>query len=645
MSSIVPSLYLTALKRFVQQMDLTVKNLNSVHNLRLLPAPILSDIYCEMAENYILQDALLSELSDVNLFCKLIRYPSIRDNMYKVFKLMMKNDKPLGSELQRVYVQRTKFLITDQIVFQNNEKLVSLSDDLREDCNNASADHDDDVYLNINSSRSYLKEIDKGMRLGTFLYECGWLEDSLKVLQMTRSLIQELSDDYRKLLLLLNCLQKLLHAQVLFCCFKDASISTAQALSLIEQIQSMYHSGQIMIDKITNPSYTAGVPNSLLANFYNELSMLHFSRSEYDISYKWAVKALEYLRYDTPQKISVDALRQAAKSCVVKRKFQVANLLINSAVQIAENTFGKHHTVYADALLDKGFFLLNVDSINRSVEVYMEALQIKTCIFGERNLNVAVIYEDLAYALYVYEYTRGNFNTACIYIEKAIDIMTKLAPANNLMLASAKRVKALILEEVALDHMVPPNATDYKGLLRESEDLHQSALQLSLEAFGEVNVQTAKHYGNLGRLYQSMMRYTDAEEMHQRAIKIKRDLLGEYDYEVGLSIGHLASLYNYHMKKYRKAEELYLKSIHISLRLFGQTYSGLEYDYRGLLHVYEQTNDNENYIKFCDILDEWRIMRSDEKRKPTYIELNEDATIQDVTQKFFEMCNNDSISH
>jgi hypothetical protein len=280
---------------------------------------------------------------------------------------MMKNDKPLASKLQRMYVQRTEFLLTDQILFQNNEKLVSLNDDMSE-CNGATAPTNE-VYLNINISRSYFKEIDKGMRLGTFLYECGWLEDSLKVLQMTRSLIQELDDDYRKLLLLLNCLQKLLHAQALFCCYKDASITTTQALSLIEQIQNMYKSSQIMIENSTTT--TAGVPNSLLANFYNELSMLHFSRSEYDISYKWAVKALEFLCHDTPHKISVDALRQAAKSCVVKRKFQVANLLINSAVRIAENTFGKHHSVFADALLDKGFFLLNVDSINRSVEVYM----------------------------------------------------------------------------------------------------------------------------------------------------------------------------------------------------------------------------------------------------------------------------------
>lgn len=262
-------------------------------------------------------------------------------------------------------------------------------------------------------------------------------------------------------------------------------------------------------------------------------------------------------------------------------------------------------------------------------------MAIKCSIFGEKNLNVAVIHEDLAYALYVYEYSRGRFNMARFYVEKAIEIMSALAPLNHIMLASAKRVKALILEEIALDNMVTPNSTDYKGLLKESEELHHSALQLSLDAFGEINVQTAKHYGNLGRLYQSMLKFGGAEEMHQRAIKIKRDLLGDFDYEVGLSIGHLASLYNYHMKKYQEAEELYLKSIHISmshyitlhshmcvliccyllffkgLRLFGQTYSGLEYDYRGLLHVYEELQDHEKYMQFSDILEEWRILRTE----------------------------------
>jgi hypothetical protein len=245
---------------------------------------------------------------------------------------MMANEKPLASELQRTFVQRIQFLLSDQIMCQGNEKLVSFIDDVCDDY--TTGDGTTDVYVNLNVSRSYRKEIDKGLRLGTFLYECGWLEDSLKVLQVTRSLITELDDDYRKLLLLLNCLQKLLHVQALFCCYKDASITTSQALSLIEQIQNLHKSGQIISEEHRN--MTGGIPNSFLANFYNELSMLHFSRSEYDLSYKWAGKALEYISHNTPQKISVDALRQAAKSCVVKRKFQVANLLINSAVRIAE---------------------------------------------------------------------------------------------------------------------------------------------------------------------------------------------------------------------------------------------------------------------------------------------------------------------
>jgi len=41
--------------------------------------------------------------------------------------------------------------------------------------------------------------------------------------------------------------------------------------------------------------------------------------------------------------------------------------------------------------------------------------------------------------------------------------------------------------------------------------------------------------------------------------------------------------------EYAKGEELYLRSEKVSLKLFGPGYSGLEYDYKGLLRIYEQT--------------------------------------------------------
>lgn len=249
----------------------------------------------------------------------------------------MTNNKPLASELQRVFVQRAHYMLTTQIVKEANVKLIASDDDM--EIGERSDLISNDVYLNINLSRNYRKEIDKGLRLGSFLYESGWLEDSLKVLNVTKTMINELDEDYPKLLLQLSCLQKHLHVQALFCCYNDASITTSQALNLIETIHSSYSTHHDVLPI----SCTDGVPDSLLASFYHELSVLHFNRSEYDLSYNWGVKALGFLRTDTPAKISVDVLRQAAKSCVVKRKFQIANLLVNSAVKIAEYKYLHSH--------------------------------------------------------------------------------------------------------------------------------------------------------------------------------------------------------------------------------------------------------------------------------------------------------------
>jgi hypothetical protein len=45
-----------------------------------------------------------------------------------------------------------------------------------------------------------------------------------------------------------------------------------------------------------------------------------------------------------------------------------------------------------------------------------------------------------------------------------------------------------------------------------------------------------------------------------------------------------------------KAEELYLRSIRIGRKLFGPSYSGLEYDYRGLIQVIVSTAAREKLI-------------------------------------------------
>lgn len=43
--------------------------------------------------------------------------------------------------------------------------------------------------------------------------------------------------------------------------------------------------------------------------------------------------------------------------------------------------------------------------------------------------------------------------------------------------------------------------------------------------------------------------------------------------------------------------------------LFGEDYSGLEYDYRGLLRVYTKLNDREKAHNYRQILHHWKELR------------------------------------
>merc|ERR1719225_2195192 len=147
---------------------------------------------------------------------------------------------------------------------------------------------------------------------------------------------------------------------------------------------------------------------------------------------------------------------------------------------------------------------------------------------GKNLMSKTTRCDNLQVAL-AHEYSSGKFSEARNHAETSLRILGKHLPADHLTLASSKRVLALVLEEIAIDSQGDHGE---KSLLNKAEELHLFALNLAKLSFGECNVQTAKHYGNLGRLYQTMERYEKAEKMHLKAIQIKETLLGAEDYEV-----------------------------------------------------------------------------------------------------------------
>lgn len=474
-------------------------NYNSLkHELAQLPVPVAIDVYEKMCVNGQLCQ-LSFELGDLNVFMRTILHGLGKQHvLHRCVQALMDHGSKTVGVLAKQFTQRAA-LITS-----------------------VGSDALDFAKL--------------GQILATFLFDAGWYAECEQVLTASLRLVAD-SNDSDWQLLEFNLTVRLLSTYNNYCQF-------ANGRKLFEEFSER-------IERGICASGTTGASEWNIAQAYIEFSSLFFMQSKYDDAYKWSMRALSALTPKSPVLTTIDVLRQAAKSCVVKRSFKRAELLITQALIVANQKIVKLredmvddvfadaselHPKISDLFSDYGFYLLNVDLIAQSVKFYDLALGARLKLFTGKpcdpdaecnNLLVAISCEDLAYSTYVFEYSSGRFEEASMQAERALKMMQKLLPSEHLLLASAKRIKALILEEIAIDHH---DKDAEKRMLKESQELHLSALDLAIKAFGNDNVQTAKHYGNLGRLYQSMHNYEEAETMHLKAIAIKESLLGPDDF-------------------------------------------------------------------------------------------------------------------
>ena len=73
-------------------------------------------------------------------------------------------------------------------------------------------------------------------------------------------------------------------------------------------------------------------------------------------------------------------------------------------------------------------------------------------------------------------------------------------------------------------------------------------------------------------------------------------------------------------------------------KLFGDGYSGLEYDYRGLLTLYQQTDQGTKFLEYGRILQNWTQIRDRtrlEQKRP--LELEDCKDMEEIIKQFFEM--------
>lgn len=93
-------------------------------------------------------------------------------------------------------------------------------------------------------------------------------------------------------------------------------------------------------------------------------------------------------------------------------------------------------------------------------------------------------------------------------------------------------------------------------------------------------------------------KYKKAEGLYRKMLHISERVLGEEHPDTATSYSNLAGVYGY-QGKYRKAEELYQKSLRISKRVLGEEHPDTAINYNNLAGVYRSQGEYKIALSYC----------------------------------------------
>ena len=100
------------------------------------------------------------------------------------------------------------------------------------------------------------------------------------------------------------------------------------------------------------------------------------------------------------------------------------------------------------------------------------------------------------------------------------------------------------------------------------EDTFTKRMTAVYKKFAQSYPELATSLNNLGELYSSTERYSEAEPLYQQALELKKRLLGDNHPDVAIILNNLAALYG-STRRYSEAEPLYQQALAIREQILG----------------------------------------------------------------------------
>eukprot|EP00092_Neocalanus_flemingeri_P008147 GFUD01008787.1.p1 GENE.GFUD01008787.1~~GFUD01008787.1.p1 ORF type:complete len:698 (+),score=171.78 GFUD01008787.1:65-2095(+) len=360
---------------------------------------------------------------------------------------------------------------------------------------------------------------------------------------------------------------------------------------------------------------------------YQAITYYHIVKKKTDEAETYARKSLEFLSSETSPALQIDTLRRAGVAFAGKNQQKKSRILIERALALSIVLYGEKSIEYSNCLMDYAVFLQRVDAVSERKATLEKALDIRATLLGKDNISVAQVLSQLAYVNYqIQRRSLENYDEGKKQAEEAINILSKLVNKNNINLVSPKTALAAMLQ----DQAISLTGRSREKMFKQVEELYLFCVNTCKDQLGEWNIETAKKYANLGRLYQEMGNNKQAEELLLKALKIQQTILGPEDEEVARCNNYLAVLYLVNLGQLDKAETHYVEAVRIRMKMFGPAHSQLQYDYDGLVYLYGKTGEREKQAEYEKKKEEWKKLQSGKKDTADTGEINHLSFVKEI---------------
>lgn len=319
------------------------------------------------------------------------------------------------------------------------------------------------------------------------------------------------------------------------------------------------------------------------SQLYNTMGEIYSSLGVFNVADSLAEMSYQYYlsKGDTLDSDYIESVLLRTDVMMNNGDFDEAEALILKAVNSADQVMDRKSVEYADIyytynniLYQKGDYL-KADSV----------LHVITPIYLEKLGREHSYYQDMMFYLGTNYRKLEMFDSAEVYLKKALDLSREFNESPNEMIASN------------LNHMssLYQNMGDYESALPYALESYEQRKLI----FGEDHINTVASIANTARTYGNLERYPEAAEYYEKAVSILSSLYGEDNYNLS---GLTQSLGNIYLKMgdTEKALENMRFSLMVGQKNLPEGDRRLAYSYHGYAVALLEAGDNEQALKQVD---------------------------------------------